>query len=352
MAVDAPPRPRSSWSTTTTRSPTTSSSSWASWGPSSTSCATTSPRSTSCSSARPTASSSRPARARRTRRASRVEVVRRFPEAGIPTLGVCLGHQSMAQAFGGKVIQHEPVHGKTCEVEHDGKTIFEGLPSPLTVGRYHSLVVDAGDAARRVRGVGRGRRRRHGHPPPRAARRGRPVPPGVRPHRPRQGAAAQLPRCERSARPSPPTSRRCSTSAARGSRPTATVRAARAGSRRTSTAGGRRRDRRRRHVDPRRGGRRAGRARRCSSRRRRSREPVDDPQLGHLLMLFVRQAHWGTPVARTLHAAMLEAAAERGFTELRLFTPAGQRRARRFYEREGWSAVERVLRTPPGLRCR
>ncbi|HEX8205186.1 MAG TPA: aminodeoxychorismate/anthranilate synthase component II [Solirubrobacteraceae bacterium] len=71
-----------------------------------------------------------------------LDVVRRFPEAGVPTLGVCLGHQSMAQAFGGKVIQHAPVHGKTCEIEHDGRTIFEGLPSPLTVGRYHSLVVD------------------------------------------------------------------------------------------------------------------------------------------------------------------------------------------------------------------
>ena len=71
-----------------------------------------------------------------------VEVVRRFPEAGIPTLGVCLGHQSMAQAFGGKVIRHLPVHGKTTTVEHDGRTIFEGLESPLTVGRYHSLVVD------------------------------------------------------------------------------------------------------------------------------------------------------------------------------------------------------------------
>jgi anthranilate synthase/aminodeoxychorismate synthase-like glutamine amidotransferase len=70
-----------------------------------------------------------------------VEVVRRFPEAGIPTLGVCLGHQSLAQAFGGTVVQHQPVHGKTCEIEHDGRTIFEGLPSPLTVGRYHSLVV-------------------------------------------------------------------------------------------------------------------------------------------------------------------------------------------------------------------
>ncbi len=71
-----------------------------------------------------------------------VEVTRRFPEAGVPTLGVCLGHQSMAQAFGGRVIRHLPVHGKTTTIEHDGRTIFTGLESPLTVGRYHSLVVD------------------------------------------------------------------------------------------------------------------------------------------------------------------------------------------------------------------
>ncbi len=71
-----------------------------------------------------------------------LEAVRRFPEAGIPLLGVCLGHQALAQAFGGTVIRHEPVHGKTTTIEHDGRTIFEGLPSPLTVGRYHSLIVD------------------------------------------------------------------------------------------------------------------------------------------------------------------------------------------------------------------
>ncbi|MGI8921428.1 MAG: anthranilate synthase component II [Solirubrobacteraceae bacterium] len=71
-----------------------------------------------------------------------VEAVRRFPEAGVPTLGVCLGHQSIAQAFGGRVIQHPPVHGKASEIAHDGRSIFAGLPSPLTVGRYHSLVVD------------------------------------------------------------------------------------------------------------------------------------------------------------------------------------------------------------------
>jgi anthranilate synthase/aminodeoxychorismate synthase-like glutamine amidotransferase len=71
-----------------------------------------------------------------------VEAMRRFPEAGVPSLGVCLGHQSLAAAFGGRVVRHEPVHGKSTEIEHDGRTIFAGLGSPLTVGRYHSLVVD------------------------------------------------------------------------------------------------------------------------------------------------------------------------------------------------------------------
>jgi anthranilate synthase/aminodeoxychorismate synthase-like glutamine amidotransferase len=70
-----------------------------------------------------------------------LEVVRRFPEAGIPMLGVCLGHQALAQAFGGRVIRHWPVHGKTGVIEHDGRTVYRGLSSPLTVGRYHSLIV-------------------------------------------------------------------------------------------------------------------------------------------------------------------------------------------------------------------
>jgi anthranilate synthase/aminodeoxychorismate synthase-like glutamine amidotransferase len=71
-----------------------------------------------------------------------LEVVRRMPQAGVPTLGVCLGHQALAQAFGGKVRLNRPVHGKATTIEHDGRTIFDGLPTPLTVGRYHSLVVD------------------------------------------------------------------------------------------------------------------------------------------------------------------------------------------------------------------
>jgi anthranilate synthase/aminodeoxychorismate synthase-like glutamine amidotransferase len=71
-----------------------------------------------------------------------LDAVRRFPLAKIPTLGVCLGHQALVQAWGGKVIQHEPVHGRTTRIEHDGNTIFRGLHEPLEVGRYHSLVVD------------------------------------------------------------------------------------------------------------------------------------------------------------------------------------------------------------------
>ena len=71
-----------------------------------------------------------------------LEAVRRFPLAKIPTLGVCLGHQALVQAWGGTVIQHEPVHGKTTSVRHDGRTIFRGLHEPLEVGRYHSLVAD------------------------------------------------------------------------------------------------------------------------------------------------------------------------------------------------------------------
>ena len=67
---------------------------------------------------------------------------RRFPDAGIPTLGVCLGHQSLVEAFGGRTIRGEPIHGKDAEIDHDGEGVLRGLESPLRAGRYHSLVAD------------------------------------------------------------------------------------------------------------------------------------------------------------------------------------------------------------------
>ncbi|HMS11271.1 MAG TPA: aminodeoxychorismate/anthranilate synthase component II, partial [Pyrinomonadaceae bacterium] len=71
-----------------------------------------------------------------------LSVIERF--AGrLPILGVCLGHQAIGQHFGGKVIRApEPVHGKPVTVNHDGRTIFAGIPDGFAAGRYHSLVVD------------------------------------------------------------------------------------------------------------------------------------------------------------------------------------------------------------------
>jgi len=60
----------------------------------------------------------------------------------IPLLGVCLGHQCLGEAFGGRVVRGRPVHGKVSAIEHEGIDLFSGLPAPLVVTRYHSLVVD------------------------------------------------------------------------------------------------------------------------------------------------------------------------------------------------------------------
>jgi anthranilate synthase/aminodeoxychorismate synthase-like glutamine amidotransferase len=71
------------------------------------------------------------------------EAIATFGERGVPVLGVCLGHQCIGQLYGGRVVRADQVmHGKTSSIRHEGRGLFEGLPSPLEATRYHSLVVE------------------------------------------------------------------------------------------------------------------------------------------------------------------------------------------------------------------
>jgi len=71
-----------------------------------------------------------------------LDLVKAAAEHDIPLFGVCLGHQTIGQAFGGTIIQTPPMHGKTSDITHTNTSAFKGLESPLTVTRYHSLIID------------------------------------------------------------------------------------------------------------------------------------------------------------------------------------------------------------------
>ena len=74
----------------------------------------------------------------------------------IPTLGVCLGHQAIGEAYGGKIVRaRKLMHGKTSQVTHDGKGLFRGLPAPLQVMRYHSLVIEPASLPRELEVIAR-----------------------------------------------------------------------------------------------------------------------------------------------------------------------------------------------------
>ena len=140
--------------------------------------------------ARGPGSGDRLAPARRPRRVCRLTGSGPSPSAGRGSWACAWATRRWRWRSAGRVVRGEPVHGKTTEVEHDGRTIFRGLESPVVAGRYHSLVVDPdlpGElevSAAGLDGMA---------PPPGAARGGRAVPPRVGPHRRRQGAPAEFP---------------------------------------------------------------------------------------------------------------------------------------------------------------
>ena len=127
-----------------------------------------------------------------------VEAIRHF--AGkLPILGVCLGHQAIGAAFGGKIVRAQQLmHGKTSEITTTREGVFAGLPEQFTVNRYHSLAIERDELPGRTGGHGLDRRRRdHGRAPHgRCAHRGRAVPSRIHPHRARPRDAEELPGAE------------------------------------------------------------------------------------------------------------------------------------------------------------
>jgi len=71
-----------------------------------------------------------------------LDLVKAAEHEGMPLLGVCLGHQTIGQALGGKIVKTNPLHGKTSLIHHHNTSLFAGLPSPIEVARYHSLIIE------------------------------------------------------------------------------------------------------------------------------------------------------------------------------------------------------------------